>query len=193
LRLRAGRACSIAAAVAVCPARAAAQVNHTCPAADSAVYVAVLDSLYRRALSTSAGLVRRPTLELSGMGDGARAGGELARMIPGFDSALVAQLHQPGKAVCGPARALRSRPVLFWPGDSKFVWRDTLLVVEGRALERLPELRFSAVQYSADGATAVLYKAFWCGLMCAQSDYVVLHRRADGQWRIVAVLFESAS
>jgi hypothetical protein len=193
LSLRTGMTLSIAAALTLSAARAAAQVDGACPAADSAVYVAVLDSLYRRALSTSAGLVRRPALELSSMGDGARAGGQLARMVPGFDSALVVQLHQPGKAVCGPARALRSRPILFWPGDSKFVWRDTLLVVKGRALERLPELRFSAVQYSADGATAVLFKAFWCGLMCAQSDYVVLHRREDGRWRIVAVLFESAS
>ena len=156
---------------------------------DSAIYVALV--------APSAGRERgravAATIDLRRAKGAHSIGVTLALRAPGFDTALVAALHQAPRSGRGPGAALRARPTLLWrePDVDSTRQRVPPNFADGsmERVERDPRripLAYSVVQYSGDRQWAVVFEVMYCGPLCGVDRYVALHRDGVGGWSVVA-------
>ena len=162
---------------------------------DSAIYVLLVAPTAREAR----GRAVAETLDLRRATDAHSIGMTLASRASGFDTALVAALHQAPRKGRGPSVALRGRPVLLWHATDTSAGRahvpPTIANGSVERVERDPRripLAYSVVQYSADHAWALVFEDKYCGPLCGAARYVVLHHNGSG-WSVVAEFVTSVS
>lgn len=102
--------------------------------------------------------------------------------FPEFTPALQQAFHAASQRVLN-VRAVSRRDEMEW------ISRDSLERVYRRMRDHLgagpypfTATRFTAVGFSEDGGTALLYVDYWCGLRCGEGYWALLTRQADGRW-----------
>ena len=66
--------------------------------------------------------------------------------------------------------------------DSMDAMNRRLIENDGRIAEPFASTRFTAVGFSGDGQTALLYVMYFCGLRCGEGYWALLTRQPDGRW-----------
>jgi hypothetical protein len=167
----------------------AQHVRQSVASDDRAVYVA----LVAPGAGAQRGRARAEPLDLRRAEGAHWIGVALARRAPGFDSLLVAKLHDAPRLGRGAGVALRARPSLLWrTADSDAArqrpapsFSDGSMERVERDPQRIP-LAFTVVQYSADRRWAVVFETMHCGPLCGADRYVALHRDDAGLWTVAA-------
>jgi hypothetical protein len=147
---------------------------------DSAVYAAVLDTLYAR--ETHARIpVAIELLPVSREYDTPATRDWLSKEIPTVSEAMFATL-----TVVAPEHGdVRGRLVAV-PGAG---WIDSTVLMTRRDVSVIRYgIRLSRVAYSADSSEAVVYAVVACGAVCGSADYILLRRESTAAWSIRKVL-----
>ena len=149
-------------------------------ALDSAAYVAVLDSLFRRDRQGHIPLAVE-FLPLSREFDTPATRAWLGRELPTVTTDMFAQLE----AVPRTKETLRAVLVAV-RGAS---WIDSTTLMSRRDISTIRfGIRLSPVAYSADSTEAVVYAVVACGAVCGSADYFLLRQTAARAWRVQKVL-----
>ena len=102
--------------------------------------------------------------------------------VPEATPALQQAFHAANRQVLN-VRALAGREGMEWISrDSMETIHRRLLENDGRVDEPFTATRFTAVGFSEDGGTALLYVLYWCGLRCGEGYWAILTRQPDGRW-----------
>jgi len=154
--------------------------------ADSAVYIAVVDSL--RA-SSSAGVAPQVFVARARVRHirwGAAADSLVARLageFQGVPAAVIAQLVPPDSTTVDLARVVGPLQGATWADSAG---QDSLArVVEQGTGEPAHEIiSLSRIAYTVDRRHAVLYATLWCGFLCGHGSFFWLTRDDAGRWHV---------
>lgn len=103
-------------------------------------------------------------------------------IVPGMTPALLRATRAENTRVLN-VRALTRREGVEWISrDSVNAMMRRIRENGGVIPERFTLTRFSAVGFSQDGTTALLYVHYFCGIRCGEAYWALLTRQPDGRW-----------
>ena len=148
--------------------------QHREPSRDSAVYAAVLDSLFREGYY----LIRTPYRPSVDAGSHyTRAGGDTLR----------SDLRIALDVASREDRPLVSEVLGAWR-KATWISADSLEVPQGNGTWAILQAGWlSRVGYSADGRWAAVFFRYNCGALCGSEEIAVLRLGANSQWQVVSV------